>query len=149
MIGLCRSLSEGRSGVLLNLPGAREWSRCAGFLAELRSQIKDLVIANKKTPILCRVQAELVAGVNAEADMLVGTTVWFFVGGDKPSELHRLDRLVAVLLTVHALRNAGHRITKITLLQIITGLTFDLDIDSWIASELLTAFIQARVQHTN
>jgi len=152
MIGLCRSLSEGRSGVLMNLPGAREWSRCAEFLDGLRGRIKDLLLANKKTPILCRVQAELVAGVNAEADMLVGQTAWFFVGGDKASELHRLDRLVAVLLTAHALRNAGHRITKITLLQIITGLTFDLDIAAWIASpsssELLTSFIQARVQHT-
>lgn len=148
MIGICRSLSEGRSGVLMNLPGAREWSRCADFLRGLRDRIQGLVTANKKKPILCRVQADLVAGVNAEADMLVGTTAWFFVGGDKPSELHRLDRLVAVLLTAHALRNAGHRITKITLLQIITGLTLELDIDAWIASELLTSFIQARVQHT-
>lgn len=149
LIGLCQSLSEGRSGVLMNLPGAREWSRCADFLAGLRSRIKDLVVTNKKTPILCRVQAELVAGVNAEADMLVGTTAWFFVGGDKPSELHRLDRMVAVLLTAHALRIAGHRITKITLLQMITGLTLDLDIDTWMSSPvLLTSFIQARVQHT-
>jgi len=154
MIGLCRSLSEGRSGVLMNLPGAREWSRCAEFLMGLRSRIKDLVLTNKKKPLLCRVQAELVAGVNAEADMLVGTTAWFFIGGDKPSELHRLDRMVAVLLTTHALRNSGHQITKITLLQMITGLTLDLDVDTWISSPalsspaLLTAFIQARVQHT-
>lgn len=149
LIGLCQSLSEGRSGVLMNLPGAREWSRCADFLAELRSRIKDLLITNKRTPILCRVQAELVAGVNTEADMLVGTTAWFFVSGDKASELHRLDRLVAVLLTAHALRNAGHKITKITLLQMITGLTLDLDIDAWMSSpELLTSFIHARVLHT-
>jgi hypothetical protein len=83
--------------------------------------------------------------------MLVGTTAWFFVGGDKGSELHRLDRLVAVLLTAHALRNAGHIVKKITMFQIITELTLEIDIALWMASpsapELLTSFIQARAQH--
>ena len=83
-----------------------------------------------------------------EADMLLGTTAWFFVSGDKASELHRLDRLVAVLLTVHALRKADHKVEKITLFQMITGLTLELVVDGWTASELLTAFIQARVNHT-
>lgn len=147
MVGLCRALSEGRSGVLTNLPGAREWSRCSVFLDDLRKRIADLTATNKKTAILCRVQAELVAGVMTEADMLVGTTAWFFVSGDKASELHRLDRLVAVLLTVHALRKADHKVEKITLFQMITGLTLELVVDGWTASELLTAFIQARVNH--
>ena len=147
MVGLCRALSEGRSGVLTNLPGAREWSRCSVFLDDLRKRIAELTVTNKKTAILCRVQAELVAGVMTEADMLVGTTAWFFVSGDKASELHRLDRLVAVLLTVHALRKADHKVEKITLFQMITGLTLELVVDGWTASELLTAFIQARVNH--
>ena len=85
--------------------------------------------------------------------MLVGTTAWFFVSGDKASELHRLDRLVAVLLTAHALRNAGHTVKRITLFQIITGLILEIDITTWMASpsasELLTSFIQARVMHAH
>jgi hypothetical protein len=148
MVGLCRALSEGRSGVLTNLPGAREWSRCTGFLDDLRKRITELTSANKKTAILCRVQAELVAGVMTEADMLVGTAAWFFVSGDKSSELHRLDRLVAVLLTVHALRKAAHKVEKIILFQMITGLTLELTVDAWVTAELLTAFIQARVNHS-
>jgi hypothetical protein len=149
MIGLCRALSEGRSGVLTNLPGAREWSRCADFLEELRGRIRTLVTDNKKRPILCRVQAELVPGVQAEADMLVGTTAWFFVSGDKSSELHRLDRLVGILLTVHALREAGHTVHKAVLMQMITGLTLEVNMEDWVSSTLLTSFIQARVQHSH
>jgi len=149
MVGLCRALSEGRSGVLTNLPGAREWSRCGDFLTGLRERIATLVAANKKTPILCRVQAELVAGVQTEADMLVGKTAWFFVSGDNATELQRLDRLLAVLLTVHALRAAGHTVTHVTLLQMITGLSLEFAVESWLSSELLTAFIQARVQHSS
>lgn len=148
MVGLCRALSEGRSGVLTNLPGAREWSRCAGFLDDLRKRIADLTAANKKTPILCRVQAELVEGVMTEADMLIGNTAWFFVSGDKASELHRLDRLMAILLTVHALREAGHMVKTIMLFQIITGLTMELSVADWLKSELLKSFIQARVNHS-
>jgi hypothetical protein len=83
-----------------------------------------------------------------EADMLVGTDAWFFVSGDKSSELHRLDRLVAVLLTVHALRKAEHKVEKIILFQMITGLTLELTVDAWVTAELLTAFIQARVNHS-
>ena len=149
MIGLCRALSEGRSGVLTNLPGAREWSRCADFLKGLKDRAAAIVSANKKTPILCRIQADLVPGVTAEADMIVGTTAWFFVSGDKTSELHRLDRLVGVLLTVHALREAGHTITHVTLFQMITGLSMEIAVGSWTAATLLTSFIQARVQHSH
>ena len=149
MIGLCRALSEGRSGVLTNLPGAREWTRCADFLEELRGRIRALVTENKKRPILCRVQADLVPGVQAEADMLVGTTAWFFVSGDKSSELHRLDRLVGILLTVHALREAGHTVHKAVLMQMITGLTLEVGMEDWVSSTLLTSFIQARVQHSH
>jgi hypothetical protein len=149
LIGLCRSLSEGRSGVLMNLPGAREWSRCTEFLDNLRGRIKALVVANKKVPIICRVQADLTTQIQCEADMLVGGVAWFFVSGDKASELHRLDRLLAVLLTTHALRKAGHTVTGITLFQIITGLTIEFAVDEWTsAPNLLVAFIQARVQHT-
>jgi hypothetical protein len=149
LVGLCRSLSEGRSGVLMNLPGAREWSRCTEFLDNLRGRVKTLVAANKKAPILCRVQAELADKIQCEADMLVGATAWFFVGGDKASELHRLDLLLGVLLTAHALRKAGHTVMAITLFQIITGLTIEFAIDDWITQpELLVPFIQARVQHT-
>jgi len=148
LIGLCKSLGEGRSGVLMTLPGAREWARCAAFFNHFRARITSLMAANKKTPILCRVQAELTEGVQAEADMLVGTTAWFFISGDKPSEIHRLDRLLVVLLTVHALRRAGHTVTHITLCQLITGLTLDMAVDAWKSSALLTAYIQARVQHT-
>ena len=149
LVGLCRSLSEGRSGVLMNLPGAREWSRCTEFLDNLRRQIKTLVVANKKTPILCRVQAELAQKIQCEADMLIGGVAWFFVGGDKVSELHRLDRLLAVLLTTYALRKAGHTVTTVTLFQIITGLTIEFAVDEWITQpDLLVPFIEARVQHS-
>lgn len=149
-IGLCRALAEGRSGVLTNLPGEREWTRCRDFLTALRSRIAALVEANKASQILCRVQADLVAGVVAEVDMLVGSTAWFFVPGDGVSELQRLERMVCVLLTVHALRNAGHAVTRVCMFQMITGVSLEWDVAEWptSASQLLTAFIQARVSHT-
>lgn len=147
-VGLCRSLGDGRAGVLINLPGAREWSRCTVFLDDLRRRIATLMTANKKTPILCRVQAELVPGVQTETDMLVGTTAWFFVSGDNNTELNRLDLLVSVLLTVHALRLASHTVTKITLFQILTGKTLEFSVADWSSSHLLTAFIQARAKHS-
>ena len=81
--------------------------------------------------------------------MLVGGVAWFFVGGDKVSELHRLDRLLAVLLTTYALRKAGHTVTTVTLFQIITGLTIEFAVDEWITQpDLLVPFIEARVQHS-
>jgi hypothetical protein len=149
-VGLCRALSEGRSGVLAQLPGEREWSRCRDFLAQFRARIAALMESTKSQPVLCRVQAEVVEGVSAAADMLIGETAWFFVGGDVPTELQRLERMVGVLLTVHALRQAGHRVSRVCLFQMITGLSLEWSVAEWMgtSSALLTAFIQARVQHT-
>ncbi len=148
-IGLCRALSEGRSGVLMSLPGEREWSRCRDFLGLFHAKVHSVLDTAKGSPILCRVATELVEGVKAEADMLVGETAWFFVGGDSPSELQRLDRMLTILLTVHALRLAGHRVTSVCLFQLITGLSLTWSIADWQpkSATLLTAFVQARVQH--
>jgi hypothetical protein len=148
LIGLCRSVGEGRSGVLASLPGEKEWSRCRLFLDAFRSRAA--IIARTKTPILCRISAEVVDGVSAAADMLVGDTAWFFVAGDQPSELQRLDRMLGVLLTVHALRIAGHTVGNVCLFQLITGRTLIWSVADWAphSSALLAAFIQARVQHT-
>jgi hypothetical protein len=148
-IGLCRALGEGRSGVLMSLPGEREWSRCRDFLSMFHDKIHAVLDAAKGQPILCRVIADLVDGVKAEADMLVGETAWFFVSGDNPTELQRLDRMLTILLTVHALRLAGHRVTRVCLFQLITGLSLDWSVEAWQpkSAALLTAFVQARVQH--
>lgn len=147
MIGLCRAIGDGRSGVLTVLPGEREWTRVRPYLAELRTRIASIVTVG--SPILCRVQVELVEGVVAEADMVVGTTAWCFVGGDQASELQRLDRIVGMLLTAHALRKTMH-ITHICLFQMITGITMRWAIEDWplSTSALLTAFVQARVSHS-
>jgi hypothetical protein len=85
----------------------------------------------------------------AEADMIVGTTAWFFVGGDQTSELERLDRIVGILLTAHALRKTMY-LTHVCLFQMITGITMEWSIEEWspTTSALLTAFIQARVGHS-
>jgi hypothetical protein len=148
LVGLCRSIGEGRSGVLASLPGEKEWSRCRLFLDAFRSRAA--TIARTKTTILCRLTAEVVEGVTASADMLVGDTVWFFVPGDQPSELQRLDRMLGVLLTVHALRAAGHIVNHVCLFQLITGRTLTWSVEDWAprSSALLASFIQARVQHT-
>jgi hypothetical protein len=148
-IGLCRALSEGRSGVLMSLPGEREWSRCRDFLTLFHAKVHAILDTAKSQPILCRVATELVEGVKAEADMLVGETAWFFVGGDAPSELQRLDRMLTILLTVHALRLAGHRVTRVCLFQLITGLSLEWSVVDWQpkSASLLTAFVQARVGH--
>jgi len=148
-IGLCRALAEGRSGVLTNLPGEREWARIRPFLAHLRNQATEAVANNK--PVLSRVHVAIAEGVAAEADMIVGDVAWFFIGGDQPSELQRLERLVGILLTVHALRATGNKINHVRLFQMITGLTASWPIDIWPSSvsSLLTAFVQARVQHIN
>jgi len=85
--------------------------------------------------------------------MIIGTTSWFFVGGDQPSELQRLERLVGILLTIHALRSGTSRyvIKHVCLLQMITGLTLEWSVEDWLpsAASLLTAFVQARVAHDN
>jgi len=135
--------------VLMSLPGEREWSRCRDFLSLYHAKIHSVLDAAKAAPVLCRVATELVEGVKAEADMLVGETAWFFVGGDAPSELQRLDRMLTILLTVHALRLAGHRVTRVCLFQLITGLSLEWSIADWQpkSATLLTAFVQARVQH--
>jgi hypothetical protein len=147
LIGLCRSISEGRSGVLAQLPGEKEWARCRLFLQAFQARIK--VLKDEPT-VLCRVIVPVVNGVVASADMIVGSEAWFFVAGDQPTELQRLDRMLVVLLTVHALRVAGYNIKSACLFQLITGRTFTLPLDDWTprSSELMTAFIQARVTHT-
>jgi hypothetical protein len=149
LIGLCRALSEGRSGVLAQLPGEREWARCRDFLRAFRDRAV-ATVTDAKT-VLCRVTATLVPGVTAAADMIVGDTAWFFVGGDQPSELQRLERMVMVLLTVHALRIAGHRVGRVCLFQMLTGQQLTWSVADWEAptAQLLTAFVQARVQHTS
>jgi hypothetical protein len=148
-IGLCRALAEGRSGVLTNQPGEREWSRCRPFLTAFKNRVTSIIEENKTHLILCRVQVEITEGVTGDVDMIVGKTAWFFVGGDQAGELQRLDRLVTILLTVHGLRVNGYLINQITLIQLITGVTFTLTIGDWLpsASSLLTAFVQARAAH--
>ena len=145
-IGLCRALAEGRSGVLMNLPGEREWARIRPFLAQLRQRANEATAGNK--PVLSRIHVEVAEGVTAETDMIVGDVAWFFVGGDQPSELQRLDRIVSILLTVHALRLSGQKINHVSLFQMITGLTTTWPIgpEMWPSSiaSLLTAFVQAR-----
>ncbi len=149
-IGLCRAIGEGRSGVLSALPGEREWSRVRDFLGVLRTRIRTVLESSHNAPVLCRVQTEANPGVTAEADMVIGTTAWFFVAGDQTAELQRLDRFLMVLLTVYGLRKAGHDIRNVCLFQMITGSMLEVTVEDWSesASSLLVAFIQARVQHT-
>jgi hypothetical protein len=148
-IGLCRALAEGRSGVLTNQPGEREWSRCRPFLTAFRARAASIIEENKTQPILCRVQVEVTAGVTCDVDMIVGRIAWFFVSGDQTSELQRLDRLITILLTVHGLRLNGFAIDHVCLFQLITGATFSLSVRDWLpsTSSLLTSFIQARASH--
>jgi hypothetical protein len=148
-IGLCHSLAEGRSGVLTNQPGEREWSRCRPFLTAFRARAASLIEENKTQPILCRVQVDVTPGVTCDVDMIVGRVAWFFVAGDQTTELQRLDRLVTILLTVHGLRLNGFAINEVCLFQLITGATFTLSVRDWLpsTSSLLTSFIQARASH--
>lgn len=147
-IGLCESLAAGRSGVLYAFPGEREWARCRDFLRTLRAQAA-AIATGPIQPILCRVTAEVAPDVQATADMLVGTTAWFFVPGDNPLDLQRLDTALQTLLTVHALRIAGHTVTDVCLFQMISGATATWDLRGWRpqSAALLTAFIQARISH--
>jgi len=145
-IGRCQTLATGRSGVLVKLPGAREWGRCREFLKELKASAA-AVAADRSRAVLCRVLVSIVPGVHGVADMLVGSTAWFFVGGDSPTELQRLDRALQILLTVHALRLAGHIVTEICLFQMITGARVVWPLTGWTgsSSSLMTAFVEARV----
>jgi hypothetical protein len=147
LVGLCRALADGRSGVLTNLPGEREWARCREFLRLFRARAAAAIAAAKT--VLCRVSAEVAPGVVAEADMVIDDTAWFFVAGDQPAELQRLERMVEVLLTVHALRMAGYTVANVCLFQMLTGQTVAWSVADWRpqSAELLTAFIQARVQY--
>ena len=85
--------------------------------------------------------------MTAETDMIVGRTAWFFVAGDQPSELHRLERLIGVLITVHALRQQGFAIESVCMFQLITGLTLNLPLGDWSTGSLLTSFVHARAMH--
>ena len=149
MIGLCRALSEGRSGVLTNMPGEREWARCREFLGLFRKRVHSLIDANRNKPILSRLVATVAEGVTATADILVDQTVWFFVGGDQVGELQRLDRMICILLTVHALRQTGHTVKQVCLYQLITGQMLTWSVEDWspTSAALLTAFVEARVKH--
>jgi hypothetical protein len=149
LIGLCRSLGEGRSGVLAALPGEREWSRCRPFLREFRRRIAATLEEAKGQSVLARVAVEVADGIVGEADMVIGGTAWFFVGGEQAGELHQLDRMVGVLLTVHGLRAAGIPVERVRLFQLLTGNTVEWSVGEWspTASALLTAFVQARVGH--
>jgi AAA domain/UvrD-like helicase C-terminal domain len=150
-IGLCRSLSDGRSGVVAQLPGEREWVRCREFLRIFRQRAASLVTGTPPlTQLLCRVQAEVVPGVTAEADMLIGETAWFLIAGDQVSELQRLDTLVVHLLTVHALRLAGYTITAVTLFQPLSKTEITWSVADWSTqqAELLASFIEARIRHS-
>jgi hypothetical protein len=148
-IGLCRSIAAGRSGVMSLLPGEREWTRCRAFLSELQVRIQRLLQQHTCDPVLCRVQTECIPGVFASIDMLLGTTAWIFVGGDVPHELVRLDRMIGILISVHALRIAGYTIDAVCVYQIITGIKKEFLVASWThsLSNLLTAYVQARAQH--
>ena len=148
-VGLCKSLSEGRSGVLTSLPGEREWSRCRPFLAVFREKANALLETSKAQTLLCRVHVDVVDGVGADVDMIVGKTAWFFVAGDQVAELQRLDRLISILLTVHALRLNKYAVDSVCLFQLITGQKLIIPLEDWSpsSSSLLTAFIQARASH--
>lgn len=149
-VGLAGSaLAAGRSGVLIALPGEREWARCRDFLRIFAARATTLA-AETSDALLCRVQAEVAPGVTAEADMLVGAVAWFFVGGENPTELQRLDRALQILLTVHALREAGHIVREVVLYQMLTGQERRWSVADWspTASGLLVGFVQARVGHS-
>lgn len=140
-VGLCRALAAGRAGVLTRPPGEREWSRVRPFLRELQTRIATSILGGQ--PVLCRVSTTLDDEVSASADMIIGTTAWFFVGGDQASEIQRLERMVVCLITVHALRLAGHCIKRVCLCQIITDLRLTWSVEDWNGS-LLTSYVRAR-----
>ena len=153
-IGLCRSLATGRAGVVAPaaLPGAREFARVQPFLTETRAKIGRILAS--ATYVLSRCTVEVAPDVTGTADLLVDEAAWFFVSGESPSELQRLDRLVAILLTVHGLRAAGYKVTAATLYQPLTGLTviWSLPYGSLPSSgssslQLLCGYVQARASY--
>jgi hypothetical protein len=157
-IGLCRSLSTGRSGVVAALPGVREFARVLPFLAELRTKIRTLVAPAKYVLSRCTVTiAEGSDGsdVTATADLLIDETAWFFIAGEAASELQRLDRLIIILLTVHGLRKAGYTVTGAKLYQPLTGLSvlWSLPLPSSSTSssgtDLLCGYVQARASYVS
>ena len=147
-IGLCRSLATGRSGVVAAtaLPGVREFARIHPFLAETKAKIRGILAT--ATYVLSRCTVEVAPDVTGTADLLVDEVAWFFVAGEAPSELQRLDRLVAILLTVHGLRKAGYKVTAATLYQPLTGLSVQ-----WIlpvsSLTLLCGYVQARASYSS
>jgi len=155
-IGLCRSLAAGRSGVVAPaaLPGAREFARIQPFLADMRANIR--AILGSATYVLSRCTVEVAPEVTGTADLLVDDSAWFFVAGESPSELQRLDRLVAILLTVHGLRKAGYTVGSATLYQPLTSLSVrwalpcaPLPSSSVSSLQLLCGYVQARASYTS
>ena len=153
-IGLCRSLAAGRSGVVAAaaLPGAREFARIQPFLVETKAKIR--AILGAATYVLSRCTVEVAPDVTGTADLLVDETAWFFVTGESPSELQRLDRLVAILLIVHGLRKAGYKVKAATLYQPLTGLSVfwslpygPLPLST--SSDLLCGYVQARASYVS
>jgi len=145
-IGLCRTLAAGRSGVVAALPGVREFARIQPFLTELRSKIAALL--KQATYVLSRCTVEIAPDITGTADLLVDETAWFFVAGESPSELQRLDRLVAILLTVHGLRKAGYKVEAATLYQPLTGLTVSWPLPA-ASFDLLCGYVQARASYVS
>ena len=145
-IGLCRSLAAGRSGVVAAaaLPGAREFARIQPFLTETRAKIRATLAS--ATYVLSRCTVEVAPDVTGTADLLIDEVAWFFVAGEAPSELQRLDRLVAILLTVHGLRKAGYKVKAATLYQPLTGLSVFWCLPS-VSSDLLCGYVQARASY--
>jgi hypothetical protein len=145
-IGLCRALASGRSGVVAALPGVREFARIQPFLTELRSKIATLL--KPATYVLSRCTVEVAPDVTGTADLLVDEVAWFFIAGESPSELQRLDRLLSILLTVHGLRKAGYKVEAATLYQPLTGLTVSWSLPA-AAFDLLCGYIQARASYVS
>jgi len=153
-IGLCRSLAAGRSGVVAAaaLPGAREFARIQPFLVETKAKIR--AILGAATYVLSRCTVEVAPDVTGTSDLLIDETAWFFVAGESPSELQRLDRLVAILLTVHGLRKAGYKVKAATLYQPLTGLSVfwslpDGPLPLSTSSDLLCGYVQARASYVS
>jgi hypothetical protein len=146
-IGLCRSVGDGRSGVLSDslMPGEMEWVRIRPFLSQLQNVLTTLLSSHKTTPILCREQREIYPGVFATIDIRIGHAAWFFVPGDQTNELRRLDRMLIALLSVYT----DPTIQTIVLYQILTGVRLEIQIEEWTqeSRKLLLAYVQARASH--
>ena len=137
LIGLCKSLATGRSGVLAELPGAKEWAKCSDFLAKIKDTVLALHTSTPVGKILCR----------SLADMIVDETAWFFVAGDQPNDLKRLDRLLTFLLTVNLLRQEV-TVHRVCIYQMITGCRIVLDITDWSAATLYN-YVEALAKAEN